>query len=365
MSDSELYQEVLKYKRVLDDIFYDDFHKSLPKFIYELKKKNIELPYNVVKFYYENQAITQIFKPVRMIQKDEKVYPIVSYYPFERVYIDTMYIKEKRRTLAFINIMDLFSKFAFSRMFVLRKEASNIESKKSVEVFQEFLIRIQLFDEPYLIGSVVSDMGSEFQGEFHKYLMQNDIKHYVVDAGNKKATSPIERFNYTLRLDLMRYRFLNNNKTNNEILTKILDVYNNSVHSGIGTSPVELLQNEKKLEVVESLNKQRSENYSNKNILSGYCRVLLNPDRAFKKIGANWSVDIYKIKKYNYLRNRYELEGTSKTYPEEQLQIVKKEYVMKPNIKIVESRERESIVQKVSEREKSQRAKKKREVLNL
>jgi hypothetical protein len=91
----------------------------------------------------------------------------------------------------------------------------------------------------------------------------------------------------------------------------------------------------------------------------------LNPDRAFKKIGANWSVDIYKIKKYNYLRNRYELEGTSKTYPEEQLQIVKKEYVMKPNIKIVESRERESIVQKVSEREKSQRAKKKREVLNL
>lgn len=192
MGDKGLYEEVLKHKKELDEVFYDNFHKSLPKFIYELKRKNVNVQDKVIQFYYENQALTQIFKPVRSIVKEKKeYYPIVSYYPFERVYIDTMYIKEKNRTLGFINIMDLFSKYAFSHMYVLDKDSNNISSKKSLNTFQEFFNHIQLFDEPYIINSVVSDMGSEYQGEFTKYLIENGIKHYIADAGNKKATSLI------------------------------------------------------------------------------------------------------------------------------------------------------------------------------
>jgi transposase InsO family protein len=376
MSDKELYEQVLKHKKVLDEIFYDNFHKSLPKFIYELKRRNINIKQDIIQFYYENQALTQIFKPVRKpIEEKINTYPIVSYFPFERVYIDTMYIKEKNRTLGFITIMDLFSKYAYSHMYVLDKDSNNISSKKALNTFQEFFIRLQFFDEPYLINSVVSDMGSEFQGDFNKYLIENDIKHYVVDAGNKKATSPIERFNGTLRLSLMKFRFLNNNKTNNEILVKILTSYNDSVHSSLGMSPLELLNNENKIEIVEKLNTERTKVFENKIPLSGYCRIQLNPDRIFKKIGANWSVDIYKIKSYNPLQNRYELVGGSKTYPEEQLQVIKKDYVMKPNIKIqdiddIEEENQESIPAGIPGwipviREKSSRVRKARAVLDL
>jgi hypothetical protein len=75
-----------KYKDVLDSVFYssDFFAKSLPKFIKKLQLLNIDIPYNVIEFYYNNQAIVQIFKPVTALKTNHalktKHYPIISNY---------------------------------------------------------------------------------------------------------------------------------------------------------------------------------------------------------------------------------------------------------------------------------------------
>ena len=55
-----------KYKDTLDDVFYssDFFAKSLPKFVKKLELLKLDIPYNIIEFYYDNQAIVQIFKPV-------------------------------------------------------------------------------------------------------------------------------------------------------------------------------------------------------------------------------------------------------------------------------------------------------------
>ena len=67
MSDKELYEKVLKYKKILDYIFYDKlfFGKDITKFNEYLKVKKINIQPSIIKFYYDNQAITKIFKPHR------------------------------------------------------------------------------------------------------------------------------------------------------------------------------------------------------------------------------------------------------------------------------------------------------------
>lgn len=87
MSDKELYERVLKNKKVLDDVFYDKkyFSKGLDKFFKYLELNKIDLPYSVIKFYYDNQAIVQLFKPDRDIG-EKNYHPIIADYNFERVF---------------------------------------------------------------------------------------------------------------------------------------------------------------------------------------------------------------------------------------------------------------------------------------
>ena len=81
MSNQELYQKVLKHRKILDDLFYDKkfFAKGLNKFLKVCEK--LDIPDKIIKFYYDNQSIVQIFRPNREFT-DKIHYPILSNYPF-------------------------------------------------------------------------------------------------------------------------------------------------------------------------------------------------------------------------------------------------------------------------------------------
>ena len=315
----ELFEKVLKYKKVLDNIFYDNkfFAKGYTKFLKVCHQ--LEIPNNIIKFYYDNQAIVQVFRPDREYH-DTNHYPILSNYPFERVYIDTMYLSQNNSTLAFCNIMDLYSKYAYSHVF----GGNNIKSSQSKQTFKEFLEIIKKFN--YKIESVVSDLGSEYQGEFQQYLKELGIKQYTADSGNKKITSPIERFNGTLRNALEKYKYLFH-KLDNKELENILYSYNNTHHSSIDDTPENILKNKIDL---SNINKEKINNYHRVKPIEGYVRILINKG-IFKKMGQNWSNEVYKIEKFIPLKNRYLLDN-GVTYPLEDLQLVQKEYIMKPDL---------------------------------
>ena len=326
-----------KYKDTLDDVFYssDFFAKSLPKFVKKLELLNIDVPYNVIEFYYNNQAIVQIFKPVAetKIGKKNHHYPIQSAYPFERVQIDSMYIKQKGRTLAFVNMIDIFSKYSFSKMYVIDKESQNITSIQSRDALIGFQSLIKKeFDNKYNIKSVVSDIGSEYLGSFHQYLEDKNIKHVYADAGNKRMMSSIERFNGTLRMSLEKYNYIFKKIDNNE-LENVIDSYNNSHHVSIDDTPYNILKHEK-FDGVERLHKERLKDYKKNDVLEGWVRYRIN-NGAFKKLGANWSDTIHLIKKFLPLRNRYELDNGT-TYPLEDLQSINKDYLMNGKLRIVD-----------------------------
>ncbi len=341
-------------KKKLDDVFYNQnfLMKSLPKFIHKLNSLNINLPPKLVKFYYNNQAITQIFRPPNF-EKQTKYNPILSFKPFERVYMDTMYLIYPKQTLAIVNLYDMFSKYGDGRIIPISSGAKNISSEKAREAFSEMLDTIRGLG--YEVNSVYTDNGNEYSKYFDNYLTEQHIIHIYGNIDDKRMTSPIERFNKTLRLSMEKYK-MTYGRISKNVLPIIIDAYNNSVHT-IGYSPMQILKDPKIQEKVEAQNTDYRKSIKKTKILTGYVRILLNKD-LFAKTGANWSSEIYKIKKYNLFNNRYVLDGVEGEFSRDELQPIDKNNLMKPNIKVVEEVQVEKPTQEVSETGRPVREKK-------
>ena len=340
MSTSDkVYEEVLKYKEFLDDIFYGEglLMKGFSYFFKEVRNKEGEkkIGYNVLKSYYNNQAVVQIFKPPETMKSLDYV-PIINLFPFERIYIDTMYLTLKNSVLAFINIIDGFSKYAFSRMFILKDKASAIASSKAVSTFNDFLDEIKQYNQE--LGYVISDRGSEFLGEFMKHLENKKIIHIYANVGDKRKTSIIERFNKTMRLMIEKYRLVYG-KIDSNIVNKLISSYNNIPHSNLKYSPLQILESK------EIQNKVSSDNYNIKKSIDpivpidGYVRVLIR--KTFKKVSPVWTTQLYKIK--NVSNGNYQLEGLDGYFKRDELQSVNKDQLMSHKIRIDVERETENI----------------------
>ena len=293
---------------------------SLPKFIHNLKGENI--PYEEAKVYYENQPVKQIFKP---FEKPENYHHITALYPFEKVYMDSMYLKLENSTLAFLNVMDLFSKFAYSKMFVLSKRSQALPSKNSILVFDEFSKIAQ--DYGFKIGMVVCDLGSEFLGDFMKHLETLDIPQSFANAGDKMKTSPIERFNKTLRLYLEKHRSVNGRITSN-VLEHLLESYNSVPHAQLDYSPVDILKNKTAVnKTTDFYIHQRQDFVLHTLDVGTHVRTLLNPS-IFQKIKPVWSDKIYTIERVEQ-HTLYYLHGIRKPFKREELQVVQPEFLLK------------------------------------
>jgi len=318
-----------RYKEKLDNIFYSDKfqYRSLPKFVERIHEEHFTVPHKIIKDYYDNQNIVQVFKPYKEIKE---YHPILSYYPFERIYIDTMYLTLSKSVLAFVNIIDLFSKYAFSKYFIIPIGTSNIPSSKSKEAFIEFL---DTMPKGFEIGIVNSDRGSEYLGAFHSYLEEKNIIQSYSNVGDHLKQSPIERFNKTLRLMIEKYRVINSN-INSDALKSIINAYNNTVHSKYKYTPNQILASEKYQNQITAYNNQLKILYNTDKTppLFGYVRILLEK-KAFQKVKPVWSTEIYKIIDFKY--GDYRLEGLDKLYKRNELQPVIKENIMGEKLKSV------------------------------
>ena len=333
-SELELFNKMLKYKTFLDNIFYGKnfLFKSLPKFIYQIRREGrIDIPNNIIECYYENQAIVQIFKPY--INDDHISVPIITNKPFNRVYLDTMFLSLNKSVIAFINVMDLFSKFAYSKLFILPKKTSAITSSKAVLTFNNFLEKIGNKH----IGTVITDTGPEFLGEFQQDLINKKIQHDYAEGGDKSKTSPIERFNKSLRGMIEKYRLVYG-KITQENLDTIINSYNDSLHSTLKYSPNYILENIDAQREVFKMYNEKKKTFIKIKPLEGYVRVKL--DRTiFTKVKALWSKEIYKID--NFENGVYTLTGMKGKFKREDLQLVKKEFLLSPNIKFEDDMEEE------------------------
>ena len=128
-----------------------------------------------------------------------------------------------------INIIDLYSRHAWSIPI------KNKTGKSIVEAFDS------LSETPKKFWV---DNGSEFYNKiFIKWLNDNNIEMY--STFNEGKAVVIERFNRTLKNKMLKYFTANGTYKYIDILSSLINEYNNKKHSSIKLSPNELYYNKK------------------------------------------------------------------------------------------------------------------------
>jgi len=329
--NSTLFDKVKKDKNELDDEYYGygtlmtNFNNFRTNLRQDELKNNLNLiPTNESKMFYENQGVKQVFKP---LTNDGIYRHIIAYYPFQRLYMDTMYLRLNNSTLAFINIIDLFSKYAFSKMFIIGAKAQAVKSISSVQTFTAFLEEITKYGYTKKdLGEVILDAGSEFLGDFIVFLNTEEILNTYANPGDKKKMSPIERFNKTLRLYIEKYRVIYG-KIDNNVLQKIMTSYNNVSHANLTYTPIQILENKKDQLIIEQhFLDLGQENHLNSLKIGQEVRILLN-QTPFQKIKPVWSNEVYKIIKVINGSN-YQLENMNGYFHLDELQPINTDYLL-------------------------------------
>lgn len=317
-------------KSVLDKIFYgDDFlSRNLDSFYAVVKKSHPSISKSIVKFYYDNQQVVQIFKPY-ISRKNIKHIPIISDNPFDVVYCDTMFITSINLTI--VNFIDLFSKFGYSQSF----RGQSISSKKTTDVLYNFVKSVIKLG--FYPNTIRCDEGTEFKGDFRKECKELDIQIKYQDPNDKLKTSPIEAFNRTIRLSIEKSKSMmdSNNPITTQVekaLGNIVMAYNNLIHSSTNHSPMDVLTNKEvqdEVAVKNNLKKQDALDLQTKIPIGSYVRIALKNSKApFQKLTPSWSKEVYKVKEYDTTRNRYILENVDGYFGVWKLQVIDKDNLM-------------------------------------
>ena len=304
----------------LADLFYSNsvFMSSLTRWMNKAVELLPDVPTREIRLFYDNQTLTQMFRPrITSVSKSGIVRrPIINNVPFRRVYADTMFFKSDGFGL--ICFVDGFSKLGYVYYVPLGKDQTVSGGDGADALFQFFKYHESNYPQ-FPIGAIVRDAGSEFTDSFERIRQR-----YLPDAENKIAEiggilkNPIaERFNYSLRLMIEKFReTFSPTKITEKMVNKIVENYNNIPSTSLqGLSPVEALQNP--ADALDRIKGRRtSKNYTNiesKFPVGSYVRTI----RADKKLSnpyaktlkANWSEAVRKIDGFDRKKQRFEVNG--------------------------------------------------------
>jgi hypothetical protein len=331
----------------LDDIFYskDAIAPSLPKFFEKVKEAKLPYKYEDVKKYYDKQEIVQQFRPYKTIDKFKEPNKLITFDPFKRFWVDTMYFSEYK--MAIVCGIDLFTKYGFAKPYYWKRlmvngEYKGISSEQGLKAVKQFVDEVK--EMGYKIDTLIHDQGSEFKGEMSDYLQKEGIKQKVTNTGDHRQNAPVERFNGTLRRMIKKYDYIYGGDMFREV-KNIVKAYNNNVHKTIGVKPKDVIGNE---EVIKEIRKRFFINQRGGETLQrledgARVRLLLRKeDSKFNKIGVNWSKEIYKVVSFDRKANTYKVDN-GKEYRYNQLLPVE---VVRKYEKPKEKREKAEIIKR-------------------
>ena len=308
--NAKVFELAKEYKSQLDDVFYSEpvAQASFTKFWHVLHHVKKDIPREVALLYYNNTEVRQVFKPYR---KPKTFNHHIAFYPFQKCFMDTMYLRLTKSTLAFSCIIDLFSRYAYAKMYTLAANTQAITSAQARATLEGFFadIRSKFGTKMNDVGIVIFDAGSEFKGRVTDYVLEHDILHKYSFPDDKRQMAPVERFNGTLRLYLEKYRFTHGRITPSA-LQQIMDSYNVVPHAGNPSPVVVLKSKDAQLQVEDRFYDMHQEAVATQleplRVEQGV-RVLLERT-VFQKLKPVWSTEIYFVKSYDKKADRYTLE---------------------------------------------------------
>ena len=215
--------------------------------------------------------------------------------------------------------IDLFSKKAYARP-LKDKEA------KTVTKAMEDLIK----NEIHYVSSIRSDNGSEFiADEFKKLLDKYEIKQVFSLAGKPQSNGQIENFNKTLKRALIMGMKINKNNDWISILHKVINNFNESIHSVTKHKPNDLdieddddILDDVKDEISDSVT-SRNESDKVKFKIGDKVRIKLDEDEKGKG-GENWSKKIFTV--YRVMKSKNNISSPSYYVEDKDNKYTKKYY---------------------------------------
>mgnify|MGYP001151065194 CR=1 FL=1 len=182
---------------------------------------------------------------------------------------------------------------------------------------------------------LMSDNGSEFISRSWKALLKtNNIEPSYAEPGDHHRQGIIERFNKTLRTRIENYKTAYKTERWIDVLDKLVYNYNHTVHSSIGSAPVNA--DDKKIQQMIEKKEEAARAYLSEFKEGDQVRFVKNKVLFEKGAAPNWTSTVYTVKKTQ--GKRYELDN-GKTYLYYQLQPITKVDTWEPpeQPKIVEN----------------------------
>lgn len=175
-------------------------------------------------------------------------------------------------------IIDIFSRYSIV-IPVKTKAASDV------------LVGIKRVFKDFQFTDILTDSGGEFKGVVHAFFEKNNIKHSTVIADeDHNKLGIVDRFTRTIRNTLRKLWELNDNWKWVPYIDKIVQNYNNRVHSTTKNKPIDIFEgraeNKQIISRDPSILKFSTGNKVRKRLKRGI----------FEKGGDRWSKRVYTIR---------------------------------------------------------------------
>jgi hypothetical protein len=290
----------------LKDLYYstESGLKGFNAFWKDVKRVYPSIERINAKDWYDSQEMSQIMK--KPVLKKDMMMKITARYPSYQ--IDVMELPKELKQLnkgyyQYLVCIEITSRKAY--IYPIKTKGQH----DVMEAYKQFLTEIK--QKPF---KVAADAGFKFNAftEYNdKHGIQMDLqtaKDDHVSQGNRLGI--IDAFTRTIKRKILRYMHVNNTNKYIEDLPKLLDNYNNTIHSRINDTPNNIDKDPKKIESIRTEAVEHNNAIREKRDikLNDTVRAIEIPKSRFKKEGQGFSTELYTIAEQ--VGNKYKIKDS-------------------------------------------------------
>jgi transposase InsO family protein len=266
---------------IVADILEEEF-KELPpatgriRFASYLKQRYVGGPSAPqVTAFLETNDLHQMYRQRRRSQRTKTT---VAQAPFKQLSVDLTDIPKRGNYRYLLNVVDLFSKYAYSVPLV--QKSGPIVAREIDKIFS-------LLPEGARPGVLKVDNGREFKNKEVKAVLDKTNTKFVFGlAGNALSQGAIESCNRTLKVNLVSETVYDKRVgTFGPALKRVVKQYNESVHSSTGFIPSQLNKPNLDPAVIKAVLKNLNKKAAGRDVNARYQPPLVAGDKVRLEVG--------------------------------------------------------------------------------
>ena len=269
----------------LSDLYYNldnpESYSSIEKIFRAGKKKFPKLGKKEVKKWFEKQSTATLHKPVRFkFPRNKTVVMKIG----DQIQVDLCdmrnIVKHNDGYNYLLTGIDCFSRVGFG-------EKVKNKSGKEIEKALSHIFKTNPFRR------LQTDKGREFLNSDVKQLLKNTNTELWLSENDDVKAALVERFNRTLKNRMYKYFTANNTKKWINVLPKLVNNYNNTVHRSIKKKPINVKKRDQ-IEIQRILYPPAPVKSVQLDI-NDFVRISKAKKTFRKGYLPNWSIEIFKI----------------------------------------------------------------------